>query len=336
MQSKVWIPTGKAGLIYDCLRKKGKATKPYLQQISHFNASTLMRIMNELIKKGLVIEAGVDKSSGGRKPVLYKVAPNYAYGIGLEIEASCIRAVLCDLQLNVVFSVDWPKASMMQPELFLEEAVEKIRINMKKHHILPEKVIAMGICVWGVLDRLNGVLLKDDHFENEDWQMIKLCDYFEKQFSVPVYVDYGVNTALLAEYWKQLSPKNEHIMYVHAGEQIYTSFISQGKLVFDRSDLLQKSGSHFPKNQFWKKTASFLGAGLAGVIGFLQPEMIIMDGSLLSLDESFFHFVTELALGPDKNETSKKVEICKSKLGDQASVVGAAVLAINNSFERGD
>jgi len=74
------------------------------------------------------------------------------------------------------------------------------------------------------------------------------------------------------------------------------------------------------------EAAEYLSSGLASVINFLNPEMIIMGGGLINAIDSFFDLTKRITIAKCLPTPSKNIKIEKTKLGDFSGVVGAALL----------
>ncbi|MCR4881383.1 MAG: ROK family protein [bacterium] len=74
------------------------------------------------------------------------------------------------------------------------------------------------------------------------------------------------------------------------------------------------------------EAAEYLSSGLASVINFLNPEMIILGGGLVDAIDFFFDLTTKKTLAKCLPTPSEKTNIVKAKLGDFSGVVGAAML----------
>lgn len=74
------------------------------------------------------------------------------------------------------------------------------------------------------------------------------------------------------------------------------------------------------------EAAEYLSSGLASVINFLNPQLIIMGGGLIEAVDSFYELSAQKTLAKALPTPSEKVKIVKSKLGDFSGVVGAALL----------
>src|SRR2546421_646315 len=75
------------------------------------------------------------------------------------------------------------------------------------------------------------------------------------------------------------------------------------------------------------EAARYLGAGLASVINFYNPPRIVLGGGLIEAVDVLFEQPARRARAESLQVPRKAVEIVKSTLGDNAGIVGAAVLA---------
>jgi glucokinase len=77
-----------------------------------------------------------------------------------------------------------------------------------------------------------------------------------------------------------------------------------------------------------KEVAEYTGIAVGNVINLLNPEVIVLGGGLMeALEDEMLPTVTEVAFDTALTGTSKGIQIMASKLGDDAGIVGCAVLA---------
>lgn len=73
--------------------------------------------------------------------------------------------------------------------------------------------------------------------------------------------------------------------------------------------------------------ARYLAAGLSSVINFYNPPRIILGGGLVDAVGLYFDVAARYTLQDALQVTRRKIKIVRTKLGDNAGIVGAAVLA---------
>jgi glucokinase len=77
-----------------------------------------------------------------------------------------------------------------------------------------------------------------------------------------------------------------------------------------------------------EQAAEYSGMAVANLINLLSPEIVVLGGGVIeALEEEMIHIITETATKRALAGTAKGVGIIASKLGDEAGIVGGAVLA---------
>ena len=74
--------------------------------------------------------------------------------------------------------------------------------------------------------------------------------------------------------------------------------------------------------------AHYLAAGLTAIINFYNPPRIILGGGLVSAVDLYFKVAAQKALDDAMTVARSKVKIVRAKLGDNAGIVGAALLGM--------
>ena len=78
-----------------------------------------------------------------------------------------------------------------------------------------------------------------------------------------------------------------------------------------------------------RRAARFLGLGIGGLINLIGPDVVIIGGGVTeALGEPFVNLVRESARAQTLVDPDRKIEIKLAELGDDAGVLGAALLAL--------
>ena len=115
--------------------------------------------------------------------------------------------------------------------------------------------------------------------------------------------------------WEQYASGN-------ATERLYFEFYGKKKKAKEIA-LDSAKGSEKDKRVI-KKTASYLAAGFVSIINAINPEIIIVGGSAVKQKE-----ILDLAIKEVRKKVlipARKTKIVKSNLGDEAVLIGAAML----------
>ena len=80
--------------------------------------------------------------------------------------------------------------------------------------------------------------------------------------------------------------------------------------------------------QIIDEASEYLASGIASIINFYNPEMIILGGGLMNAVDYFYEKAIQTAKIKALPTPSTKVNFSKAKLGDYSGVIGAALLSV--------
>ena len=91
-------------VILDALRKRGPLSKAQVSQIADLNIGTITNYVEAYIKEGLVQDMGLDVSSGGRRPTLLELNPQYGFCVGIDMsnKNKGLVALTCDIKGKII------------------------------------------------------------------------------------------------------------------------------------------------------------------------------------------------------------------------------------------
>ena len=79
-----------------------------------------------------------------------------------------------------------------------------------------------------------------------------------------------------------------------------------------------------------REAMSFLGIGVANLVNLLNPELIVVGGSLTKMGDALFGPVRRAVNQRAFPLSAKQVQVIPAELGDQVGVIGAAAIAITS------
>ncbi|MDQ0252854.1 putative NBD/HSP70 family sugar kinase [Evansella vedderi] len=213
--------------LYKLIHKKGITSKiDFLNEIN-VPQTTLTRMVSELEERGLIRSRGYGESSGGRPPVLYEVVPDTGYVIGIEISRTHVSITLLNIMFDVLGQIRFTLTKDHTPKITIEKIIHKINALLEEHSIKIDLLLGIGVGAVGPLDREKGIILNPEGFLADGWENVQIVSMLQSEFSVPIFLNNGANTAALAEYEIQ-GLEEEDILYCISGFGIRCGFISKG------------------------------------------------------------------------------------------------------------
>ncbi|WP_010275134.1 ROK family protein [Paenibacillus senegalensis] len=241
MESIKSIAGDKARALYRLIRKQDQVSKVQLLEATGWSLSTMTRTLEEMCGQGLIIESGFGESTGGRRPILYRINPDYGYVLGLDISRKNSLLILCNMRLEKLASRRWEMDATLTPDVLVKEIAAAVHAMIEPLGLAFSSIMGMGLGAVGPLDRTTGFIYPQ-HFPAEGWYGVPIRELLEQELSLPVVLDNGANMAILGEYWSTMKGSAKHLLYVHAGVGLRSAVMSDGKIVYGAADLEDSLG----------------------------------------------------------------------------------------------
>lgn len=200
------------------------------QSVSSFlniNVSTSKRIVDDLVKEGVVRYLGENESTGGRKST--KIGINYNYGLNLVVKVEVDKLIfsLVNFEPKVLNRLErsFPKGSTFEEiiDLFKDSIVEMI----VESNSLGSTLHSVGIAVSGVVSRDSSTLISSTLL---GWENINFKELVEGWYKIPTYVENDVNCAVIAEHWFGKGKGHESFVLLTLGKGTGSGIILNGLL----------------------------------------------------------------------------------------------------------
>ncbi|MGB2629712.1 MAG: ROK family protein [Candidatus Omnitrophota bacterium] len=191
--------------ILDSIRRAGEISRAEISKQTDLNIVTVSNYISKYVKKKLVLETGLDISSGGRRPELLKLNKEYKYSLGIDLGAPhlTIDPAVVGVILDVTGKVVAKEKVKKEKESFekLTERVMGLADKLIKNSgISVSDIQGIGVGIWGVLDRYRGMV----RYAVEEEQIVSytnLLTPLESKFDLPVFVEHDASLAAFGERW---------------------------------------------------------------------------------------------------------------------------------------
>ncbi len=209
--------------IYKLICEKERISKPEIAYLLGISMPTVMQNVKSLQDEGLVEEAGVLGSTGGRKAVAISCVENARYSIGVDITRNHISAVLINLTGNIVEGIRVSKK--YQNTLDHAQEMGKLIDNLiKKSGINPSKILGVGISVPGILSDDGLTLVSSYVLQVTNERFANYQNYIK----YPYLLCNDANAAGIAEMWNRNLLKNA--IYLSLSNTVGGSILLDNKI----------------------------------------------------------------------------------------------------------
>ncbi|MFE2874217.1 ROK family protein [Streptomyces roseus] len=211
----------------------GPMSRQELGPATGLSSGSVSNVVGELVADGLLEEAGVVDSDGGRPRTLLRVAPGSAHMIGVDVGETRVRVELFDLALTELARAELP----LQPRGCYDVGpiVDHVRTGiaavLAQAGAGTERLLGVGVGVPGIVDREapGGAVV---HGQTIGWDAVPLEALLRATGAVPPEVPYiidnGARTLGQAEMWFGAGRGAREAVVVLFGSGVGASLIEDG------------------------------------------------------------------------------------------------------------
>jgi len=196
-----------------------------------------IKVLNELVKDGCVIENGYGSSSGGRRALNYSLVLDTYYIVSVAMSQFYVQLAVLDMNNSFV-------AEVVQYDLDLHTYDAQMLLNcinkfIEEAPVDKSQMIGVGITMPGFIDTEKGInytFLKGEE---------SLSDYLQNGISLPVFLENDSTAIALGEQKFGVAVHQDDAMIVNLGWGIGLGMIVDGKIFRGHSGMAGEF-SHIP------------------------------------------------------------------------------------------
>ncbi|MGE5582282.1 MAG: ROK family protein [Bacillota bacterium] len=213
--------------ILNLIRFFGPISRVAIAEKLEISNTAVTKYITELLSEGIILETGTEKSSGGRKPTLININPNFGYIIGIDFGQSFFRIAAFDLLNQNLYNETLPSSELGLPD----EGIKKIfaLIQRVKSFVGPgKKLLAIGIAISGIPMGNDCNYMTIPNLPG--WKYIDFKTPFAKEFEVPVYIEDSPRMKALYESIIPSNGRYKNLIYINIGVGVGAGIMVYGRL----------------------------------------------------------------------------------------------------------
>jgi glucokinase-like ROK family protein len=212
--------------ITNLVRDNDGISRADLAKRSGLSAPTISRIIDGLLREGLVTEIGAGVSHGGRKPTLLRFSGVDSYIIGIDLGTTNIYGVLTDLDANVIAEIRTPTLVDRGFDRVMErtsEVIAELRGHLGKRK---GRIFGVGLAIAGLINRDRDIVEFSPDFH---WHDVDVRAALSRSHSdVPIIFDNVTRVMALGEIWYGAGRNYQDFVMVNVGYGIGAGVIIRG------------------------------------------------------------------------------------------------------------
>ena len=218
---------GNRSVLLTKLFTEGSCSRQELSRSTGLSQATVSNVTGELIADGVVAEAGLVDSDGGRPRTLLRIDPAFGHVVGVDIGETKVKVERFDLGMRVVATAEHVLHSGGRDvDEVVSHVVEGIRAVLTDPGIDPEiDVLGVGIGVPGIVERGPRLFVNS---QAAGWGAVPLVELVQAEIPLPLHVDNGAKTLGLAEMWFGTGKGTKDAVVALLGSGVGASVIAGG------------------------------------------------------------------------------------------------------------
>jgi predicted NBD/HSP70 family sugar kinase len=199
-----------------------------LGRTSGLSQGTVSNVVGELIEEGLVVEAGLVDSDGGRPRTLLRVNPGHTHVVGVDVGETGTRVEVFDLAMRPLATAVHPLPSPRpDPAAVVAQVHEGLAEVLRAAAVPGDDVLGVGVGVFGAVEQGAEAIV---HAQTIGWESVPLERMLRAGTALPIYLENGAKTLGQAELWFGAGRGVQHAVVTLVGSGVGAAVISNGTI----------------------------------------------------------------------------------------------------------
>ncbi|NQV04356.1 MAG: ROK family transcriptional regulator [Candidatus Omnitrophica bacterium] len=242
--------------ILELIRRNGPITRADISKTTDLNIVTVSNYINTYINENLVIESGMEASSGGRKPSLVKLREDQGYAIGLDLghmgaSGATMIGVITDLSGRIITRIE-KKREKDSMDRIIEGSLDLIEELMTKKGVYKDRIKGVGIGVGGVVDESLGTV-RDSTRNGIRTSYVSIKGLIEQRFNIPSFLGNDATFAAFGEKMHALPMDIQDVVYMYS--DVGSGIIIKGGIYCGASGSAGEIRVNYPRNGEYLKVS---------------------------------------------------------------------------------
>lgn len=205
---------------------KGASRLALSEQLSYSKSKTNSLALS-LLDLGLLQEAGLMGSTGGRRAENLHLSDNLGVLVGIDLGATSLDVAVMRPDLTILAQHGEAADVRSGPGVVLARVREVMHRLLTQCGATPAQVVGIGMGVPGPVDFGSGQLVNPPLMP--EWDSFSIRDYLGEDFKAPVFVDNDVNLMALGELWR-LKRSLSNFLVIKIGTGIGCGIVCHGEV----------------------------------------------------------------------------------------------------------
>ncbi len=347
----------------------GNVGQPALAKQTGLAQQSVSRLVKGLVSMGALVEGDrVRSGKRGQPGVPVRIAPGFAYSVGVGMLTDAISVALLDFSGTVVDERHEVLPAVTRNAV-LDKAEEIVVEIIARHGIPAQRILGMGVSISG--RHIGPGAIYNTPSPLDDWALIAIDRFFEERFEMPIWVENDGNAAAVGESLVGIGRNYDNFAYLFIDTMLGGGIIIDHELmrgcngnggeiglllpknIYQHpsleslrqtlgeygiehagvSEMIAAFDSEWPGIDEWiTKTRSSFSLIASALAAILDPEAIVLGGRMpASLARRVIPYI-DIYNDSRRGKPRALPRLLVSKAGGDASAIGAASLPFKEHF----
>lgn len=267
------------------------------------------RILEDMVKSGILQDEGFALSTGGRRPALYSIAAGNMYVLSIAMDQYITRFSIIDLHDQQLSHLEKFPFPLVQHQNKIEELTEKIQQYLNNNYVEKEKILGIGIGMPGFVDVKKSI----NHSYFTDLKDGKnITDSISEVVNLPVFLDNDSSVIAITEHEMGVAKGSKNSLIINFGWGIGLGMILDGELYRGHNGFAGEF-SHIPLFN----NNRLCTCGKSGCLETEASMLVIINETRMAIKSGR---ATSIQTLPDDLEAASDMVIAAALSGDQLAV----------------
>ena len=213
------------------LLHEGSVSRVELAEITSLSTTTVTNLISELLEQGIVIEEGLEETTGrrrvGRPRTALHLVADARFAVGVHIGIGLFRVTVTDLFAEMICSNIVQFKLETPPEQVLDTIARWIEKTIDDSHVKRQRIIGVGIGASGLVNYRTGVNILAPSLK---WRDVPVRTILAGKLNFPVVVDNNVRAMALAEAFFGAGRGVNSLAFVYGRVGVGAGFVVGGQI----------------------------------------------------------------------------------------------------------
>ena len=346
------------------LHRRGTASRLHLAKELRISNSRVCDLIEHMVEQGLLREdiATPNRQRRGRRGVSVGLNPSFGHLLGFDMEAKRLRLAVSNFSGEIV----WERRKALRPpkdrDALIGEIFSFLDASLKEIRPQFSPLLGIGLAASGVIDTRRGVILHYDLIPQA--VELPLRELVSEHVGLPCVMENNIRAMTLAEWTLGAARGMNSFVCMAVRSGVGAGVVLNGRLLSGSHGLCGETGYMVLPTRGnaseWKnlqqtvsesamgidieaagfgisprvarRAGELIGSQLASIAALLDPEAIILGGSVLNAEGPVWPHVVSAFRETALRELVERVQLLPARLGPFAAAQGAAYRCLYELF----